>query len=70
MVLYYESKAQPENEQIQAKLVELAGERRQFGYRRLHALVRREGVSVNQTRLYRLCSDAGLTAQEAACCRG
>ena len=45
-VLHYESKVQPENEQLQARLVELAGERRRFGYRRLHALVRREGVQV------------------------
>lgn len=43
-VLHYELKAQPENEQLKARLVELAGERRRFGYRRLHALVRREGV--------------------------
>ena len=33
-VLHYESKAQPENEQLKARLVELAGERRRFGYRR------------------------------------
>lgn len=62
-VLHYESKAQPENEQLQARLVELAGERRRFGYRRLHALVRREGVAVNHKRLYRLYSDAGLTVR-------
>ena len=41
-VLRYESKAQPKNEQLKARLVEQAGERRRFGYRRLHALVRRE----------------------------
>lgn len=49
-VLHYVSKAQPENEQLQARLVELAGERRRFGYRRLHALVRREGVRANHKR--------------------
>lgn len=62
-VLHYASKAQPENEHLQARLVELASERRRFGYRRLHALVRREGVSVNHKRLYRLYSDAGLTVR-------
>ena len=62
-VLHYASKAQPENERLQARLVELAGERRRFGYRRLHALVRREGVSVNHKRLYRLYRDAGLTVR-------
>jgi len=46
-VLHYESKAQPENEQLKARLVELAGERCRFGYRRLHALVQREGVQAN-----------------------
>lgn len=61
--MHYASKAQPENEQLQARLIELAGERRRFGYRRLHALVRREGISVNHKRLYRLYSDAGLTVR-------
>lgn len=62
-VLHYESTAQPENEQLQARLVELAGERRRFGYRRLHALVRREGVQVNHKRIFRLYSDAGLSVR-------
>ena len=62
-VLHYESKVQPENEQLQARLVELAGERRRFGYRRLHALVRREGVQVNHKRIYRLYSSAGLSVR-------
>lgn len=62
-VLHYDSKEQPENEQLQARLVELAGERRRFGYRRLHALVRREGVQVNHKRIYRLYSDAGLSVR-------
>ena len=62
-VLHYESKAQPENEQLKARLVELAGERRRFGYRRLHALIRREGVQANHKRIYRLYSDAGLSVR-------
>ena len=62
-VLHYESKVRPENEQLQARLVELAGERRRFGYRRLHALVRREGVQANHKRIYRLYSDAGLSVR-------
>ncbi len=62
-VLHYESKAQPENEQLKARLVELAGERRRFGYRRLHALLRREGVQANHKRVYRLYSDAGLSVR-------
>jgi putative transposase len=62
-VLHYESNVQPENEQWLARLVELAGERRRFGYRRLHALVRREGVRANHKRIYRLYSDAGLSVR-------
>ena len=59
-VLHYESKVPPENEPLKARLVELAGERRRFGYRRLHALVCREGMRANHKRVYRLDSDAGL----------
>lgn len=36
------------------RLLTLAGERRRFGYRRLHALLRREGWAVNHKRVERL----------------
>ena len=36
-----------ENAQLQARPIELASERRRFGYRRLQALVRRDGVHAN-----------------------
>lgn len=39
-VLRYVPKVQPENEQLQHRMVELASERRRFGYRRIHALLR------------------------------
>ena len=51
---------QPENEQLQARMVELASERRRFGYRRIHALLRREGIEVNHKRIFRLYQAAGL----------
>ncbi|MGX8984692.1 IS3 family transposase, partial [Pseudomonas aeruginosa] len=35
-------------------------ERRRFGYRRLHILLRRAGVQVNHKRIYRLYRAAGL----------
>ena len=47
-VLDYEPKVDPSNAVLEQRLVELAHERRRFGYRRLHALVRREGVIVNE----------------------
>ena len=37
------------------RLIELAQEWRRFGYRRLHVLIRREGVVVNHKRVSRLC---------------
>lgn len=63
-VLHYEPKQRPENEQLKTRLVELAGERRRFGYRRLHALLRREGMHANHKRVYRLYGDAGLAVKQ------
>lgn len=42
------------NEELRQKLRELAMARRRFGYRRLHACLRREGLVVNHKRVYRL----------------
>lgn len=39
---------------LRERLVALAGERRRFGYRMLHALLRREGWAVNHKRVERL----------------
>ena len=39
---------------VRARLRELAGERRRFGYRRLHILLSREGVCMNHKKLRRL----------------
>jgi putative transposase len=40
--------------QLRERLRALAHERRRFGYRRLHVLLRREGFKVNHKRLFRL----------------
>jgi putative transposase len=48
-------------EPLRARLRELAAERPRYGYRRLHALLRREGIVVNHKRVARLYRDAGLT---------
>jgi putative transposase len=42
------------NGEIRARLRVLAGERRRFGYRRLHILLGREGIVLNHKRLFRL----------------
>lgn len=46
-----------------SRLRELASERPRFGYRRLHALLRREGHEVNRKRVYRLYRAAGLAVR-------
>ncbi len=39
---------------VRTRLRELATQRPRFGYRRLHALLRREGIVVNHKRIERL----------------
>jgi len=63
IVLHYDAKPDHENEALAAGLVELAHERRRFAYRRLHALVEREGTHANHKRVYRLYREAGLAVR-------
>jgi putative transposase len=44
----------PDDAALRQRLRALAHERRRFGYRRLHVLLRREGFTVNHKRLFRL----------------
>ena len=44
---YRYASRRPDDAAIRRRLRELAGERRRFGYRRLHILLRREGVALN-----------------------
>ena len=48
---------------LRQRLRELAAERRRFGYRRLHVLLRREGFLVNHKRVYRLYREAALSVR-------
>lgn len=50
----YEAVIRQANEELRQKLRALAMARRRFGYRRLHALLRRDGLAVNHKRVYRL----------------
>lgn len=45
---------------LRARLRELAAERKRFGYRRLHVLLRREGMLVNHKRVERIYQEEGL----------
>lgn len=46
---------------LRERLRALAEQRRRFGYRRLHVLLRREGVRVNHKRVYRIYRQEGLS---------
>ena len=45
---------------LREKLRELANQRRRFGYRRLHILLRREGIMINRKKTQRLYKEEGL----------
>lgn len=49
--------------EIKAKLVELAAQKRRYGYRRLHSLLLREGSRINCKRIYRIYREAGLAVR-------
>ena len=53
MTVRYRSR-RPADTELRNRLCALAHERRRFGYRRLHVLLRREGFKVNHKRLFRL----------------
>ena len=50
----------PVEQQLRERLRALAGAHPRYGYRRLHALLNREGFGVNHKRVQRLCRDEGL----------
>ena len=54
----------PDDGELRRRLRELAGERRRFGYRRLHLLLAREGVVVNRKKLYRLYKEERLVVRK------
>ena len=63
MVRYRSRRAQSDAEH-RRRIRELAHERRRFGYRRLHILLRREGVTMNLKRFRRLYREEGLQVRK------
>jgi putative transposase len=53
----------PDDGALRERLKALANERRRFGYRRLHVLLRREGHAVNKKRVQRLYREEKLTVR-------
>lgn len=54
----------PDDAELRERLRTLAAERRRFGYRRLHVLLRREGHVVNRKRTQRLYREEGLSVRK------
>jgi len=57
---HYQSSRQSVDAGLSERIQTLANERRRFGYRRVHQLLRREGVTVNHKKVYRLYREANL----------
>ena len=53
----------PDDGALRERLIALAQERRRFGYRRLHVLLRREGQAVNKKRVQRIYREERLTVR-------
>ena len=62
--LRYEAVEYAANELLAERIVTLAHQGRRFGYRRIHAMLRREGVHANHKRVYRLYRDAQLAIKQ------
>lgn len=56
--------SRPDDTGLRRSLRELAAQRRCFGYRRLHLLLRREGVTVNWKKRYRLYKEERLSVRK------
>jgi putative transposase len=61
--LRYCPRGSSDEEALRQRLRTLAAERPRFGYRRLHALLRREGVRLNHKRVERLYREEGLAVR-------
>ena len=53
-VLRYEARGERDCGVLRSRILLLASQRRRFGYRRIHALIRREGLTVNCKRVQRI----------------
>ena len=63
MTIRYET-SRGDDQGLRERMKALAHERRRFGYRRLHVLLRREGHLVNHKKLFRLYREEKLTVRK------
>lgn len=62
--VYRYQSTRPDDAELRQRLRELSSERRRFGYRRLHLLLRREGWDVTWKKLYRIYREERLTVRK------
>ena len=62
--VYRRPSVRPGYGELRRRLLELSSERRRFGYRRLHILLKREGWNLNWKKLYRIYREEGLTVRK------
>ena len=55
---------EPATASLRTRIIDLAHARRRFGYRRIHDLLRREGVRANHKKAYRLYREAELSVRK------
>jgi len=69
-VLHYEQCEDQVNAGLRSQITALAAQRRRFGYRRIHVLLRREGQAVNVKRVHRLYCEERLQVRQRRRRRG
>ena len=69
-VLHYEYCESKVNTGLRVRILALAEQRRRFGYRRIHVLLRREGQAVNVKRVHRLYCQERLQVKQRRRRRG
>lgn len=62
--VYRYQSIRPDDADLRRRLRELSSMRKRFGYRRLHILLKREGVVVNWKKLYRIYKEERLTVRK------
>ncbi|MCL4164782.1 UNVERIFIED_CONTAM: hypothetical protein GTU68_041840, partial [Idotea baltica] len=62
--VYRRVSKRPADTELRGRLKERSCERRRFGYRRLHILLKREGWHLNWKKLYRIYREEGLTVRK------
>lgn len=53
-----------DNSELHGKIRKIAFEKRRFGYRRIHILLKREGLKINHKKIFRLYQNLGLKVRK------